>query len=125
MPALRVDGEVCYDATLVDLMAAEADDPAAASARRAEVSAWARFEYTTTPAPVEPRSIPLAATPLGSVPKTAEAPTADEAPEPAAPAPGAYEIPTDLGFDAQSPDGGTAFTSDLLEIEGFDTIDED
>lgn len=120
MPSLRVDGAVHYDAELVERMAAEADDPAAAEARRVEVRAWARFEYATeTPADVAPAT-PTTSAVAGPAPAHTpppEEPVRDEAPR--EPAPGAFQIPTDLGLDDIEP------PSDLLDIEGFDTVDED
>ena len=115
MPSLRVDGAVHYDAALVDLMAAEADDPAAAEARRAEVRQWARFEYTTSVAEQPPRVTPTQ--PLAGTP--ADAPTVPEERVPLEPAPSAFEIPADLGLDDIEPEDG------LLDIDGFDTVDED
>lgn len=113
MPSLRVDGEVRYDATLVDLMAAEADDPAAANARRELVRAWARFEYETAAAAKPP--VPTVAEPLPNPPEGA--PTLPDETPPLDPAPAAFEIPEDLGLDD--------IESDLLDIDGFDTVDED
>jgi len=108
---MRIDGDVRYDKRLVDLMAAEADGPEAASAteaRRAEVRAWARFEYATTleesPAPAAPPTVFTETSPKPAEDSAETAPT--EAPEEEAPR--AYEMP-----------------SDLLEIDGFETLDED
>ncbi len=129
MPAIRVDDDVCYDAALVELMSAGAGATALES-RRAEVRGWARYEYRTTaeaeapppaaawPAPAAPASpSPGAWTPGDSdapmaepsTPESDEATVAASDPESALPeAPRAFEMP-----------------SDLLEIDGFETVDED
>lgn len=122
VPSLRVDDAVKYDAALIDLVAREGDgeDVAAeAEARRSEVRAWARFEYGVLDAPLPP-------------PTTFRAPAArpqPEAEESVADAPKAFEIPKDLGLeaidaiDADQPEAKPS--SDLMEIEGFETVDED
>lgn len=117
MPSLRVDGEVFYDGALIDRMAAEDPDTDAIESRRAEVRAWARYEYETAPAPtaVAPSTVTPTSDPTTSEPSAAT--PAEEAP----PAPAAFEIPADLGLE----DIDAGPTSDLLDIEGFDTIDED
>ena len=130
MPSLRVDGAVRYDEELVTRMAAEADEPAAAEARRAEVRAWARFEYDTAAAaaPATPTATSAAPTAAPAAP-TSETPVGEEPERHDEPAPAAFEIPADLGLDALEPLEGSALggepTSDLLDIEGFDTVDED
>ncbi|MDF1700770.1 MAG: hypothetical protein P1V36_06395 [Planctomycetota bacterium] len=132
MPSLRVDDAVRYDAELVALMAAEPENAEAAEARRTDVRAWARYEYETArtaPAPAPHPLEPLAGAPADA-PTLPDTPTQPDTPSPdgghAAPespaedvaGPGAYEIPKDLGFDDEP-------ASDLLDIEGFDTVDED
>ena len=122
MPSLRVDGAVRYDATLVELMAADDVDLAALEARRAEVRDWARFEYdAAAEAPV------VASTPVPLADAPADAPTLPDEQPPLPEAPAAFEIPEDLGLDDVTPleDLGDGTTSDLLDIEGFDTVDED
>ena len=122
MPSLRVDGAVRYDAELVEHMAGEADAPEAAEARRVDVRAWARYEYTTAVADRPP--VPSPVQPLAGAPT--DVPTVPDTPEPAAPAPGAFEIPEDLGLDDVTPleDVGDGPESTLLDIDGFDTVDE-
>ena len=120
MPSLRVDGAVHYDAELVARMVDEADEPDAAEARRAEVRAWARFEDATDEAPTAPTPVTPAA-PL-TTPVVDETTPREDAPR--EPAPGAFEIPADLGLDDLDP-LDIEPTSDLLDIDGFDTVDED
>lgn len=88
LPVLRVDGEPCFDADLVEALADEAGGaPAAAAraaARRALVTEWSTFEYASEPA-------------------------APPAPPPARGAPQAYEVPRDLaradGFETVDDEG--------------------
>ena len=121
LPALRVEGELRYDAALVDLVATE-DDADAAAERRALVREWARFEYETVLAPPAPAPLPPAALPQ---PPTFPSPPATEPAEPATPSPGAYEIPEDLAMDDIEPLPIDAPKSDLIDVDGFETIDED
>ncbi len=113
LPSLRVDGRVLYDEQLTDLVA---DDHADAAARRAEVLAWARFEYETqVEAPVapppafEPVRQPTSTEPGHAAPEAAVTEPTD--------APAAYEIPADLLGDEPP--------SRLIDVDGFETIDED
>ncbi|MDJ0521133.1 MAG: hypothetical protein QNJ90_03565 [Planctomycetota bacterium] len=115
VPSLRVDDEVRYDAVLVDLVAREdegEDVVAEAQERRTAVRAWARFEYgadETLPPPV--------ARPRPAAPAPEPTPLDEDAPK-------AFEIPTDLGLDdigeLDEPPG-----PGLMEIDGFETVDED
>ena len=122
MPSLRVDGAVHYDAELVARMVDEADEPDAAEARRAEVRAWARFEYATEAPTAAGPAAPAPVSPATPAPAVDETPPQEEAPR--EPAPGAFEIPADLGLDDLDP-LDIEPTSDLLDIDGFDTVDED
>jgi len=126
VPSLRVEDEIRYDATLVDLVARAEDGEsacgedvrAAAEARRAEVRAWARFEYGVAEAAPPPPASFRASAPTPA-PRLEAAPEATDAPK-------AFEIPADLGLESiedfpQSPGP----SSDLMQIEGFETVDED
>ncbi len=124
LPALRVDGETRYDATLVDLVAAEEVDPAAAAAaaeRRALVREWRRYEYATE-MPGTP-VLPVPPAPLSSeTPKpTATDAAAAASPLESAPAPKAYEVPTDLLEEAPPTPRPP---SRLIRTEGHETVDE-
>ena len=120
LPSLRIDGQIRYDATLVELVAAQDDDAAArarAAARRAEIRELARFEYAAA-APARP--VPPSTPPPASAPTTAK---------PSPEAPRAYELPADLGFTAggaaDEDPGAWPPPSTLLDVEGFETLDED
>lgn len=125
LPCLRVDGRPCYDAVLVDLLAAEAQGPAEQAeaaqrveVRRAEVRRWAQAEYTTAePGAAVPQAAPVAGPPAphrpapsedaGPVDGQPDAPASAPAPT-APPMPEAYRLP-----------------ADLARAEGFETRDED
>jgi len=147
LPALRVEGAVRYDAALVDLVA-RADDgdedgeaaSAAAGARRAEVRSWARFEYDgSTP---EPPAASPAGAPRFEFPAAVRGAKGGSnfgesgSPDPDPPAPGAWQIPDDLGVQGIAPLEETGPgeagqpeeakpPSTLIDVDGFDTIDED
>lgn len=114
LPPLRIDGEVRYDAALVDLVARDAageDVEDALRERWAAVVGWARFDYATEVelpqnrvASVLPKDAPEAKT--EATPTTADASV-----------PKAFEIPSDLA-DLPPP-------STLADADGFDTVDED
>ncbi len=129
VPSLRVEDAVRYDAVLVDLVAGEDDGDAedlgaaraATEARRALVRGWARFEYGVVNLP-PPAPIPV------RMPTPTPSETTDAEPalsEPATDAPKAFEIPTDLGLDAIDDMLEEAPPSTLMEIDGFETVDED
>jgi len=106
LPALRVDGALRYDALLVDLLARAGEDEKAASGaerRRAEVRAWALFEYRTSPAG-------------GLAPAPPEAPAAPA--NALAAAPRAWSVPSDLG-PPPPPDG------EIAAADGFEVVPED
>ena len=136
LPGLRVDGTVCYDEVLVDLVVRADDEPALRAeleARRAEVRDWARFEYRTE-IPAETPAPSAGALPT---PKAFAFPTPEPSDTQQTSAPGAYEIPTDLGMDdfapldleEKTPGGSRADDapppSSLIDVEGFETLDED
>jgi len=121
LPALRIEGCVRYDALLVDLLARSDEDPArgpAIAARRAEVRAWARYEYA------RPKHPPAA------VPQEAQGAPAPPA-APTTPAPGAFQIPSDLGLsqiEPLSPEVEAPAApppSRLIQAEGYESVDED
>ena len=110
VPSLRIDGEPCFDAALVDLVAREHEGSevrAAAAARRAEVREWARFEYVTS---AEAGSSVVLPTPEAASHQ-------DDV--------GAFEVPADLELDAIAPLDEGPPPSTLIEADGFDTLDED
>jgi hypothetical protein len=118
LPGLRVDGALCFDAELVDLVARQDEDAAAREAAagvRALLCELARFEYRseTEPAPESPAAAPAAFS----------FPSAEPA-APATPGPGADQIPDDLGMDAIEPLDERP-PSTLIDVDGFETIDED
>jgi hypothetical protein len=111
VPALRIDGETRYDATLVDLLASERYEEA--DRRRAEVLAWARIEW-------------VASLDEGAVEKPAVTRPAPE--EAVAAAPHAWRMPEDI---ASLPDMDESADEEadpgegMIEAEGFDTVEED
>jgi hypothetical protein len=116
LPALRVDGEVRYDAALVDLVAREGVDPEAAARaaeRRALVREWSRFEYATAAPVVAPPAARSAPAPAPRATPAASGP----------PPPKAYEIPDDVfaGEPAEAP----APPARLIRTEGFVSEDEE
>ncbi len=127
VPSLRVEDEVRYDAVLVDLIAREdegEDVRALAEARRGEVRAWARFEYGAVEASPLPTTFgaPAAPTPAPVAPEFPKTAPVEQDPD----APRAFEIPDDLGLDTIDPvEEGSAPSSDLMEIDGIETVDED
>jgi hypothetical protein len=121
LPALLVDGEVAYDAQLVELAAGAGDGSASdLAARREEVARWSRLAYVT--------GLHAGAAPPPAIAKPAPR-------ESTAVAPHAWRLPDDLGAeDAPEPDGDAereAAETDtpegrrLLEADGFETVDED
>lgn len=120
LPSLRVDGAVRYDAELTDLVARDdegAEVRSAADARRGEILAWARFEYET--AVEEKPPVQEDSTPDFDAVRT-PAPEANTEVHASEDAPAAYEIPTDLLGEID-----TLPPSRLIDVDGFDTIDED
>jgi len=144
LPPLRVEDEVRHDAVLVDLMARQDETEgeaaalarAAAAARRAEVRTWARFEYGAPEAPRPPKPWPQTAaastSPAASPAASTAASTAEEgAPaSSASPAPKAFEMPADLleplaDANEHAKEDEAPRPSTLMEIDGFETVDED
>lgn len=113
LPALKVDGTLCYDAALVEALAEAAAVPpeagalARAAARAEEVRALAAYEYRSEAPPTAP--------PAGE--ERADAP----GPAPPAPAPAAWSIPADL----YAGDGPAPPAPRLIEADGFETVVED
>ena len=108
LPSLLVDGEIRYDAALVDLVAREDEDDAlrdAADARRAEVLDWGRFAW------VEDLDVGAALPPAAT--KEAPKQALDAAPH-------AWRIPKGLTED-EEPEGRRR----LIETEGYETVEED
>ena len=105
---------------LCDLVAQSASGQAA---RRAEVQAWARYEYRTEPVV---RLTTTPSMPTESLPTETRPAETPAEPTPAPEAPGAYRIPDDLlsGVD-DAIDRLESPPSKLIEAEGFETLDED
>lgn len=125
LPALKVDGALRFDASLVDLLARKGDGEdvgAALAERHALVSDHARFDYETgagseaTPT-IQPERTEAATS--GTLTEAAlRVPRPEAPPQPAPGAAKAYELPEDLLAGMDPP-------STLIEADGFETIDED
>ncbi len=113
LPGLLVDGRLCYDAELVELLSTADDEEGMREAdrRRAGVLAWARHAWVTgldegaPPPPARTRPAPKKA--LGAAPR-------------------AWQLPEDLtGGESPPPDGEGTTRDRLIEADGYDTLDEE